>query len=160
MGWYFSLEKLQYNTEMRRFFFHLYRISPSATQGDLNISAMPCIEFKFSNNIESILSSNLSIGTKFSSIVESEASSTLNSLVSTNSPLQTTLVSNSSIKHVFKNIIIVCIVLLIIKKIMHARLCSIQILLNLFLLKAKQKKNIEENNKLDELMLSETRDSI
>lgn len=81
--------------------FFIYRISPAATEGDLNISAMPCIEFKFSNNIESILTSNLSIGTKFSSIVESEASSTLNSLVSTNSPLQTTLVSNSSIKHFF-----------------------------------------------------------
>jgi len=75
------------------YFFSIHSISPSTTQGDLNISAMPCIEFKFNNNNNNILTSNLSFGTKFSSIVESEASSTLNSLVSTNAPLQTTLVS-------------------------------------------------------------------
>lgn len=68
-------------------------ISPSSTQGDLNNSAMPCIEFKFSNNNNSILTSNLSFGTKYPMNVESEASSALNSLVSTNAPLQTTLVS-------------------------------------------------------------------
>lgn len=75
------------------FLSSFHSISPSTTQGDLNISAMPCIEFKFNNNNNNILTSNLSFGTKFSSIVESEASSTLNSLVSTNAPLQTTLVS-------------------------------------------------------------------
>jgi hypothetical protein len=70
-----------------------FSISPSSTQGDLNNSAMPCIEFKFSNNNNSILTSNLSFGTKYPMSVESEASSALNSLVSTNAPLQTTLVS-------------------------------------------------------------------
>jgi hypothetical protein len=78
---------------LKQFNFFFHSISPSTTQGDLNISAMPCIEFKFNNNNNNILTSNLSFGTKFSSIVESEASSTLNSLVSTNAPLQTTLVS-------------------------------------------------------------------
>ncbi|XP_070500606.1 uncharacterized protein [Chironomus tepperi] len=78
--------------EAERIISHLLpHISPSTTQGDLNISAMPCIEFKFNNNNNNILTSNLSFGTKFSSIVESEASSTLNSLVSTNAPHQTTL---------------------------------------------------------------------
>lgn len=86
MNFFFSLKQF-----ILFFFFH--SISPSTTQGDLNISAMPCIEFKFNNNNNNILTSNLSFGTKFSSIVESEASSTLNSLVSTNAPLQTTLVS-------------------------------------------------------------------
>ena len=74
-------------------FSSLSSISPSTTQGDLNNSAMPCIEFKFSNNNNSILTSNLSFGTKYPVNVESEASSALNSLVSTNAPLQTTLVS-------------------------------------------------------------------
>ena len=74
------------------FSFSILSISPSSTQGDLNNSAMPCIEFKFSNNNSSILTSNLSFGTKYPN-VESEASSALNSLVSTNAPLQTTLVS-------------------------------------------------------------------
>lgn len=68
--------------------FPFFRISPSSTQGDLNNSAMPCIEFKFSNNNSSILTSNLSFGTKYPINDESA-----DSLVSTTAPLQTTLVS-------------------------------------------------------------------
>lgn len=73
--------------------FFIHSISPSTTQEELNNSAMPCIEFKFSNNNNSILTSNLSFGTKYPINIESEASSALNSLASTNAPLQTTLVS-------------------------------------------------------------------
>lgn len=73
--------------------FFIHSISPSTTQEELNNSAMPCIEFKFSNNNNSILTSNLSFGTKYPMNIESEASSALNSLASTNAPLQTTLVS-------------------------------------------------------------------
>lgn len=64
------------------------RISPSSTQGDLNNSTMPCIEFKFSNNNSSVLTSYLSFGTKYPINDESA-----DSLVSTTAPLQTTLVS-------------------------------------------------------------------
>ncbi|CRK94373.1 CLUMA_CG007882, isoform B [Clunio marinus] len=78
--------------EAERIISHLLpRISPSTTQGELNNSAMPCIEFKFINNNNSIRSSNISFGTKYPMNVESEASSALNSIVSTNAPLQTTL---------------------------------------------------------------------
>lgn len=66
-------------------------ISPSNTLGELNEPTMPCIEFKFINSISSA-TSNTSLGVKYPN-VESEASSTLNSLVSTTVPLQTTLVS-------------------------------------------------------------------
>lgn len=53
---------------------------------------MPSIDWKFSNN-NNIFTSNLSFGMKLPN-GDSQASSAMSSLISTNAPLQTTLVSS------------------------------------------------------------------
>lgn len=81
----------------------LSRISPSTTEENLatietittntpTTNQMPSIDWKFSNNNQ-IFTSNLSFGMKLPN-GDSQASSAMSSLISTNAPLQTTLVSS------------------------------------------------------------------